>query len=141
MLERAFVSTHPDSEPMFFAVLEAYKNGMGKDWTAVERRLEDGKPGPIFATLPHSSLQSASEDAKGVWLGKLHIFLVIAGLQSQFLHFTTPLVEGFDPFAASAANQCNSHTTACMSRACGSHTSFIIVPRRDQGPTHSVCRL
>jgi len=41
VLERAFASTHPDSEPMFFAVLEAYKKGMGKDWTAVERRLED----------------------------------------------------------------------------------------------------
>jgi len=41
VLERAFASTHPDSEPMFFAVLEAYKNGMGTDWAAVERRLED----------------------------------------------------------------------------------------------------
>ena len=28
---------------MFFAVLEAYKKGMGKDWAAVERRLEDGE--------------------------------------------------------------------------------------------------
>ena len=43
VLERAFASTHPDSEPMFFAVLEAYKKGMGKDWSAVERRLEDGE--------------------------------------------------------------------------------------------------
>jgi len=41
VLERAFASTHPDSEPMFFAVLEAYEKGMGRDWTAVERRLED----------------------------------------------------------------------------------------------------
>jgi len=41
VLERAFASTHPDSEPMFFAVLEAYKKGMDRDWTAVERRLED----------------------------------------------------------------------------------------------------
>lgn len=48
MLERAFASTHPDSEPMFFAVLEAYKKGMGKDWTAVERRLEDGEYGLPF---------------------------------------------------------------------------------------------
>jgi TP53 regulating kinase-like protein len=43
VLERAFASTHPDSEPMFFTVLEAYKKGMGKDWTAVERRLDDGE--------------------------------------------------------------------------------------------------
>lgn len=41
VLERAFASTHPESEPMFFAVLEAYRKGMGKDWAAVERRLED----------------------------------------------------------------------------------------------------
>ena len=55
VLERAFVSTHPDSEPMFFAVLEAYKRGMGKDWTAVERRLEDGEHGSIFITFPSFS--------------------------------------------------------------------------------------
>ena len=48
VLERAFASTHPDSEPMFFAVLEAYKKGMGKDWAAVERRLEDGEYGLPF---------------------------------------------------------------------------------------------
>jgi len=48
VLERAFTSTHPDSEPMFFAVLEAYKKGMGKDWAAVERRLEDGECGLLF---------------------------------------------------------------------------------------------
>ena len=53
MLERAFASTHPDSEPMFFAVLEAYEKGMGKDWAAVERRLEDGEYGLISATCSH----------------------------------------------------------------------------------------
>jgi len=52
VLERAFVSTHPDSEPMFFAVLEAYKKGMGRDWTAVERRLEDGEYGLSFCNPP-----------------------------------------------------------------------------------------
>ena len=55
VLERAFASTHPDSEPMFFAVLEAYRNGMGKDWTAVERRLEDGE-----YSLPSCNLSSFS---------------------------------------------------------------------------------
>lgn len=52
VLERAFVSTHPDSEPMFFAVLEAYKKGLGKDWTAVERRLEDGEFSLPYCNLP-----------------------------------------------------------------------------------------
>jgi len=51
VLERAFASTHPDSEPMFSAVIEAYKEGMGKDWTAVERRLEDGEYGIPFSNL------------------------------------------------------------------------------------------
>ena len=71
VLERAFASTHPDSEPMFFAVLEAYEKGMGKDWTAVERRLVDGRFHPIFTTRPHFRSQSASEDARGVWSGRL----------------------------------------------------------------------
>ncbi|KAI0292945.1 kinase-like domain-containing protein [Multifurca ochricompacta] len=43
VLERAFASTHPASEPLFASVLDAYKRKMGKDWTAIGRRLEDGK--------------------------------------------------------------------------------------------------
>lgn len=54
VLERAFASTHPDSEPMFFAVLEAYKKGMGKDWTVVERRLEEGEYDLLFWNSPLS---------------------------------------------------------------------------------------
>ena len=72
VLERAFVSTHPDSEPMFFAVLEAYRKGMGKDWTAVEKRLEDGEYGLRSATRPYSRSQSVSGGAKGAWLGRLY---------------------------------------------------------------------
>ncbi|KAH9923461.1 kinase-like domain-containing protein [Epithele typhae] len=41
VLERAFASTHPQSEPLFAGVLNAYAKGMGKDWTPVSRRLDD----------------------------------------------------------------------------------------------------
>ena len=42
VLERAFSSTHPQSEPLFAGVLEAYETKMGKDWAAISRRLDDG---------------------------------------------------------------------------------------------------
>ncbi|PIL32544.1 hypothetical protein GSI_05247 [Ganoderma sinense ZZ0214-1] len=41
VLERAFSSTHPASEPLFAGVLKAYEKGVGKNWTAISRRLED----------------------------------------------------------------------------------------------------
>lgn len=41
VLERAFASTHPESEPLFTSVLAAYGEEMGKDWPAVRRRLDD----------------------------------------------------------------------------------------------------
>ncbi|KAJ7051198.1 kinase-like domain-containing protein [Mycena amicta] len=41
VLERAFASTHPESEPLFASVLKAYEQGMGKEWSAVSRRLDD----------------------------------------------------------------------------------------------------
>ncbi|KDQ17403.1 hypothetical protein BOTBODRAFT_105788 [Botryobasidium botryosum FD-172 SS1] len=41
VLERAFASTHPDSEPMFAKVLDAYAKRSGKAWEGVKRRLED----------------------------------------------------------------------------------------------------
>ncbi|CAA7264457.1 unnamed protein product [Cyclocybe aegerita] len=41
VLERAFASTHPDSEPMFASVLSAYAAQLGKDWPALRRRLDD----------------------------------------------------------------------------------------------------
>jgi TP53 regulating kinase-like protein len=43
VLERAFASTHPNSEPLFGRVLEGYKGKMGKEWTVIGRRLEEGK--------------------------------------------------------------------------------------------------
>ncbi|RPD60737.1 hypothetical protein L227DRAFT_501231 [Lentinus tigrinus ALCF2SS1-6] len=41
VLERAFSSTHPQSEPLFAGVLKAYETRMGKDWAAISRRLDD----------------------------------------------------------------------------------------------------
>jgi TP53 regulating kinase-like protein len=43
VLERAFASTHTDSEPLFGRFLEGYKGKMGKEWTVIGRRLEEGK--------------------------------------------------------------------------------------------------
>jgi len=41
VLERAFASTHPDSEPMFASILTAYSNVLGKEWPTLQRRLEE----------------------------------------------------------------------------------------------------
>ncbi len=43
VLERAFASTHPESEPMFASVLFAYERQVGKEWSALRRRLDDGE--------------------------------------------------------------------------------------------------
>ena len=42
VLERAFASTHPDSEHLFRRVLDAYACETGKAWTPIYRRLEEG---------------------------------------------------------------------------------------------------
>ncbi|KIY48739.1 hypothetical protein FISHEDRAFT_65624 [Fistulina hepatica ATCC 64428] len=41
VLERAFASTHPDSEPLFASVLTAYAKEAGKQWNAISKRLDD----------------------------------------------------------------------------------------------------
>ncbi|KIK65141.1 hypothetical protein GYMLUDRAFT_194951 [Collybiopsis luxurians FD-317 M1] len=41
VLERAFSSTHPDSEHLFASVLTAYADTMGKDWPSIKNRLDD----------------------------------------------------------------------------------------------------
>jgi len=41
VLERAFSSTHPDSEPLFQSVLNAYAARSGKAWEAISRRLDE----------------------------------------------------------------------------------------------------
>jgi tRNA A-37 threonylcarbamoyl transferase component Bud32 len=47
VLERAFSSTHPDSEPLFTLVLKAYEERMGKAWGPIGRRLADGELSPL----------------------------------------------------------------------------------------------
>jgi len=41
VLERAFASTHPDSEPMFASVLSAYAKILGNQWLPLHRRLQE----------------------------------------------------------------------------------------------------
>ncbi|KLO16865.1 hypothetical protein SCHPADRAFT_847590 [Schizopora paradoxa] len=41
VLERAFASTHPDSEPLFQTVLDAYSKINSKEWKAVGRKLDE----------------------------------------------------------------------------------------------------
>jgi len=41
VLERAFSSTHPDSEPLYQTVLDAYSETNPKDWKAVGRKLDE----------------------------------------------------------------------------------------------------
>ncbi|KAG2052315.1 kinase-like protein [Suillus hirtellus] len=41
VLERAFASTHPDSEPLFAGVLSAYEKRMRKHWLPIKKRLDD----------------------------------------------------------------------------------------------------
>lgn len=56
VLERAFASTHPDSEPMFRSVLDAYQDRMGKEWNAIKRRLDDGKSVVLeYLLSPHDN--------------------------------------------------------------------------------------
>lgn len=41
VLERAFASTHPESEPLFATVLDTYAQESGKAWPNIKRRLDD----------------------------------------------------------------------------------------------------
>jgi len=41
VLERAFASTHPNSEPLFASILAAYANRSGKDWDQIKKRLDE----------------------------------------------------------------------------------------------------
>lgn len=41
VLERAFGSTHPESEPMFASVLAAYGKKMDKEWANIKKRLDE----------------------------------------------------------------------------------------------------
>ncbi|KAF8646032.1 hypothetical protein AX16_007457 [Volvariella volvacea WC 439] len=42
VLERAFASTHPESEPLFASVLQSYADKLGpKKWNSIKNRLDD----------------------------------------------------------------------------------------------------
>ncbi|KAG8892648.1 serine/threonine-protein kinase bud32, partial [Tulasnella sp. 417] len=41
VLERAFASTHPESEPLFATILDTYAEESGKAWPGIKRRLDD----------------------------------------------------------------------------------------------------
>ncbi|KAF8632703.1 hypothetical protein AX15_001727, partial [Amanita polypyramis BW_CC] len=41
VLERAFASTHPESEAMFAGVLRGYEGEMGREWGGIGRRLDE----------------------------------------------------------------------------------------------------
>jgi tRNA A-37 threonylcarbamoyl transferase component Bud32 len=44
VLERAFSSTHPDSEPLFARVLKAYADTLDpREWRLIKKRLDDGE--------------------------------------------------------------------------------------------------
>ncbi|KAG8215830.1 hypothetical protein J3R82DRAFT_7772 [Butyriboletus roseoflavus] len=45
VLERAFASTHPESESLFASIIAAYANRVGKDWDQIKKRLDEGKVG------------------------------------------------------------------------------------------------
>ncbi|THH09953.1 hypothetical protein EW145_g1653 [Phellinidium pouzarii] len=42
VLERAFASTHPNSEPLYASVLEAYAEKSEKEWRGVSKKLDEG---------------------------------------------------------------------------------------------------
>ena len=70
VLERAFSSTHPQSEPLFAGVLKAYETKMGKEWAAISRRLDDGEKVSwlrVTQCADATFYQYVCEGASGVW--------------------------------------------------------------------------
>lgn len=78
VLERAFSSTHPDSEPMFASVLSAYATRMGKEWSAIKKRLDDGRCEVCFVPPNFYIICSKCdyEDASGAWLDETNRMIV-----------------------------------------------------------------
>ena len=68
VLERAFASTHPDSEPLFASVLTAYAKQMGKAWNSISKRLDDGERHmSLISTFRSHSRQYDFADASAAW--------------------------------------------------------------------------
>jgi len=64
VLERAFASTHPDSEPLFTGVLGAYEKRMGKHWLPVKKRLDDGELNELYDQVCRLTTASATTRKK-----------------------------------------------------------------------------
>lgn len=80
VLERAFSSTHPDSEPMFSSVLSAYATQVGKEWSAIGKRLDDGKCKVVsFLLLPVKIvyLKCDYEGGNGAWLDETSVMILV----------------------------------------------------------------
>lgn len=66
VLERAFISTHPQSENLYAGVLEAYSKTLGeKKWKPIQLKLKEGAESSSFrvtcANLPQFGLGVESE--------------------------------------------------------------------------------
>ena len=75
VLERAFASTHPDSEPMFAGVLTAYEKQVGKEWPALRRRLDEGENDclcPDHFLTPHISAPPGQKTQHG-WMNSVEL--------------------------------------------------------------------
>jgi hypothetical protein len=86
VLERAFASTHPDSESLFALVLKAYRERMGKDWTEIGRRLHDGETCKIALLIykySHFSCHSPTQrsETDHGWV-KRALYVLCAGYDS-----------------------------------------------------------
>ena len=70
VLERAFASTHPDSEPLFGSVIASYEKRLGKKWLPIKKRLDDGQfyfQRAIMYLLLTDHLQSDFEAENAAW--------------------------------------------------------------------------
>lgn len=55
VLERAFASTHPSSESLFGAVLDAYWKATGNGWEKISKTLDEGELVLFLARPPAHS--------------------------------------------------------------------------------------
>lgn len=95
VLERAFVSTHPDSEPFFSLILKAYATQVGNEWSTIGRRLHDGKlyvVGCVDQSRKIFSTPSWSETQHGRVNQKAFRVLYIV-LLSSFLKLPTVVMQ------------------------------------------------
>ena len=76
VLERAFTSTHPDSEQLFQRVLDAYSRETGNAWTPIYRRLQEGMCHVAYLHHPDQFTNAlissvARQETKHGWLANV----------------------------------------------------------------------